>query len=103
MREVVVKEHIQQILSYVQERSADVQKENILEDLEERLLEYETAGEFLVDIKKKFGRRDKKMVKVAELKRLEQEERTMEEFVQEFRRVTRRSGYKERSLVEEFK
>ena len=74
-----------------------------MEDLEERLLEYETAGEFLVDIKKKFGRRDKKMVKVAELKRLEQEERTMEEFVQEFRRVTRRSGYKERSLVEEFK
>jgi len=27
----------------------------------------------------------------------------MEEFVQEFRRATRRSGYKERPLVEEFK
>jgi len=28
----------------------------MLEDLKTRLLEYETAGEFLVDIKKEFGR-----------------------------------------------
>jgi len=65
-----------------------------LEDLEGELLEYETAGEFLADIKKEFGREDKKTVKVAELKKLEQEERTMEEFVQKFRRIARRSKYK---------
>ena len=65
-----------------------------MEDLEGELLEYETAGEFLADIKKEFGREDKKTVKVAELKKLEQEERTMEEFVQKFRRIARRSKYK---------
>jgi len=32
-------------------------------------LEYEIAGEFLVDIKKKFGEGDKETVKVAKLKR----------------------------------
>jgi len=35
----------------------------------------------LADIKKEFGREDEKTVKVAELKKLEQEGRTMEEFV----------------------
>jgi len=34
---------------------------------------------------------------------LEQGGRIMEEFVQEFKRTARRSGYKERPLVEEFK
>ena len=46
-------------------------KENILEDLEAELLEYEIAGEFLADIKKEFGEGDKETVKVAKLKRLE--------------------------------
>ena len=42
-----------------------------MEDLETGLLEYETVGEFLADIKKEFGGRDKESVKMAELKRLE--------------------------------
>ena len=42
-----------------------------MEDLEAELLEYETVGKFLADIKKKFGREDKELVKVAELKRIE--------------------------------
>ena len=82
---------------------ADVWKENTLEDLEGGLLEYETVGEFLADIRRKFGGRDEESVKVAELKRLEQEGKTIEEFVQEFRRAARRSRYKRRLLVEEFK
>jgi len=56
-------------------------------------LEYETAGEFLADIKKEFVEGDKEMVKVAELRMLEQESNIMEEFVQEFRRAARESGY----------
>ena len=75
----------------------------MLENLEKRLLEYKIAREFLTDIKKEFGRGDEKIVKVAELKKLEQEGKIMEEFVQEFRRVARGSRYKERPLVEEFK
>jgi len=43
------------------------------------------------------------LVKVAELKRLKQGGRTMEEFVQEFRRAARESRYKGRPLIEEFK
>ena len=43
----------------------------MLKDLEGGLLEYETVGEFLVDIRKKFRRRNKESVKVAKLKRLE--------------------------------
>ena len=77
----------------MQEKLIDIWIENTLEDLEGILLEYKTAGEFLVDIKKEFGEGDNKEVKVAELKRLEQEERMMEEFVQEFRR-TRPTGSK---------
>jgi len=42
-------------------------------------------------------------MKVVELRKLEQGERTMEEFVQEFKRAARGSGYKGRPLVEEFK
>jgi len=49
--------------------------------------EYKTVGEFLVDIKKDFGREDEEAVKVAELKRVEQGGKTMEEFVQEFKRA----------------
>jgi len=47
-------------------------------------LEYESVGGFLIAIKKEFGEGDEELVKVAELKKLEQEERMMEEFVQEF-------------------
>ena len=57
----------------------------MLEDLEVEVLEYENVGEFLVDIRKEFGRGDEESVKIAEVKRLEQEGKTMKEFVQEFR------------------
>ena len=87
MRGVVVKKQIQQVLLYVQSGSADISKENILEDLEGGLLEYETVGEFLADIRKEFGREDEESVKVAELRKLEQRSKTMGEFVHEFRRI----------------
>jgi len=58
-------------------------------------LEYETAGEFLADLRKEFGGEEEEMVKAAELRRLEQGGKTMEEFVQEFRKVARESGYEE--------
>jgi len=81
----------------------DIWKENVLEDLEEGILEYESVGKFLAAIKKEFGGEEEESVKVAELKKLEQGGKTMEEFVQEFRRVVRGSGYKGSPLIEEFK
>ena len=74
-----------------------------MEDLEEGELEYKSIKEFLAAIKKKFGGGEEESIKVAELKRLEQEERTIEEFIQEFRRAVRESGYEGRPLIEEFK
>jgi len=91
------------VLSYVQEGSVDIWKENVLEDLEEGILEYESVGEFLTAIKKEFGEGEEESVKVVELKKLEQGEKTMEEFVQEFKREARGSRYERRLLVEEFK
>ena len=74
-----------------------------MEDLEGGSLKYKIVGKFLADIKKEFREEDKETVKIAELKRLEQEGKMIEEFVQEFRRVVRRSRYKGRPLVEKFK
>jgi len=39
------------------------------------------VGEFLVDLKKKFGRGDDKTIKVAELKKIKQKNRKIKEFV----------------------
>jgi len=103
MREVVIEKQIQWVLSYVQEGSVDIWKENVLEDLEAESLEYETVEEFLTDLKKEFGGENNKTIKVTELKRIEQGSRVIEEFVQEFRRVAKGSGYERRPLVEKFK
>ena len=61
------------------------------------------AREFLADLKKEFGGGDKEALKVVELKRLEQEEKIIEKFIQEFKRAARGSRYKEQPLIEEFK
>jgi len=78
-------------------------EENILENLESENLEYETAKEFLMDLKKEFGEEDEKVIKVAELKRIKQGNKTIEEFVQKFRRAAKRSSYEGRLLIERFK
>ena len=75
----------------------------MLEELETGKLEFETVGEFLTKIKKEFGGREKESVKAAKLKKLKQGGKTIEEFVQEFKRAVRGSGYERRPLVEEFK
>jgi len=66
-------------------------------------IEYKTAKNILGELRKKFREGNEEVGKIAELRRLEQGGRTMEEFVQEFRRATRESGYKGQFLVEEFK
>ena len=67
----------------------------MLEDLE--------AGEFLTEIEREFGDEDEELIKVAELKRIEQGSKTIKEFVQEFKRIARGSRYKGYPLIEEFK
>jgi len=66
-------------------------------------MEYEMAEEFLTVLKKEFSGREEKLVKAVELRKMEQGGRTMEEFVQEFKRAARGSRYEGRPLMEEFK
>ena len=103
MRGTSVEEQVQWVLSYVQEGSADVWKENVMEELESGEMEYETVEEFFTNLRKEFGGGEEELVKVAELRRMEQGGKMMEEFVQEFKRAARGSGYEGRPLVEEFK
>ena len=98
-----MEEQIQWVLTYVQGGSADVWKENMMEELESGKVEYESVEEFLTCLKKEFRGGEEESVKVAELRKIEQGGKTMEEFVQEFKRVARESSYKGRPLVEEFK
>ena len=81
----------------------DIWKENLLDDLETEEVEFGSAGEFLLELRKKFEEKDQELVKVAELREIEQKGKTIEEFIQEFWRAARGSGYEERALVEKFK
>ena len=74
-----------------------------MEELEAGEVEYESVEEFFTILRKEFGGGEEESVKAAELRKLEQGGKTMEEFVQEFKRAARGSGYEGRPLVEEFK
>ena len=103
LRGATVEEQVQLVLLYVQGGLADVWKENVMEELESEEIEYKSVEEFLTSLRKEFGGGEEELVKVAELRKLEQGGRTMEEFVQEFKWAARGSSYKGRPLVEEFK
>ena len=68
-----------------------------------RSLSYAMVRKFLSDLKEECSEWDNKIIKIEELKKIEQWSRTMEKFVQDFRRIVRESGYERRLLVEEFK
>ena len=74
-----------------------------MEELEAGEVEYESVEEFFTTLKKEFGAGEEELVKAAELRRMEQGGKTMEKYVQEFKRAARGSGYEGRPLVEEFK
>jgi len=71
IREVLLEERIQWVLFYMQGGSADIWKENVLEEIKVGELEFENIGEFLVEIKKEFGGEEEELVKVAKLRKLE--------------------------------
>jgi len=103
LRGSMVEEQVQWVLSYVQGGSGDVWKKNVMEELEAREVEYKSVKELLTSLRKEFSGGEEESVKAAELRKIEQGGRTMEEFVQEFKRAARGSGYEERLLIEEFK
>jgi len=103
LRGETVEGQVQWALSYVQGGSADVWKKNLMEELENGKMEYESIEEFFTSLKKEFGEGEEESVKAAELRKIEQGGKTMQEFIQEFKRAARGSRYEGRPLVEEFK
>jgi len=61
-------------------------------------VEFELAEEFLLKLKKEFGRKNKELIKVAKLKRIEQGEKIMKEFIQKFRKAARKNWIQEESI-----
>jgi len=55
-----------------------------LEDLKSGELEFPIVEDFLTNLKKKFRNRNNKIDKVTELKKVEQENKIIEEYMQEF-------------------
>ena len=82
---------------------AEIWKDNILDEITKGMSLVNTMEELFTKIKQEFGEFDEESRKVDELRVLEQEGKMVDEYVQEFRRVARESGYKRRALVEEFK
>jgi len=103
MKGNTVEEQVQWVLSYVQGGLADVWKENVMEEIEAGKIKYESVEEFLTSLRKEFSGGEEESVKAAELRKMEQGRKTMEEYVQEFKRTVRGSGYEGRPLIEEFK
>jgi len=68
MKEGTMEEQIIWVLSYVQGGSADIWKENIMEELESGKVEYESVEEFFTSLKRKFGGGEEESIKAAELR-----------------------------------
>ena len=93
------KEKISWVLSYVQGGVAEVWKDNILDEIEKGTSEVETMEELFEKIRKEFGEFDEESRKADELRLLVQGPRTCNEYVQEFKRAVRGSGYEGRALI----
>ena len=103
MGQVGERSRISWVLSYMQGRVAEIWKDNILDEITKGTSAVNTVEELFTKIRQEFGEFDEESRKVDELRVLEQRSRTVDEYVQEFKRVARGSGYEERALVKEFK
>ena len=91
------------MLSYVQEGVAEAWKDNLLDELSKGESEVELAEQLFTKIRNDFGEMLEKERKIEQLWTIEQGERTCNEYVQEFKKVARGSGYERRPFIEEFK
>jgi len=85
------------VLSYVQGRVAEAWKDNLLDELAKGESEVDTVEKLFTKIRNEEER------KIEQLWTIEQGGRTCDEYVQEFKKVAKGSGYAERPLIEEFK
>jgi len=103
MGQVGSRSRISWVLLYVQGGVAEIWKNNVLDEISKGTSTVNTEEELFTKIRQEFGEFDEESRKVDELRVLEQGGKTVDEYVQEFRRAARGSGYEGRALVEEFK
>jgi len=74
-----------------------------LDELAKGESEVESAEQLFTKIRNDFGETSEEERKIEQLRTIKQGGRTCDKYVQEFKKVTRGSGYERRSLIEEFK
>ena len=97
MTEEAVTTQVTWVLSYVQGGVAEAWKDNLLDELAKGESEVESVEKLFTKIRNDFGEM------LEEERKIEQDGRTCDEYVQEFKKVARGSGYEARPLIEEFK
>jgi len=91
------------VLSYVQGGVVEAWKDSLLDKLAKEESEVEITEELFTKIKNKFGEIIEEERKIEQLRTIEQEERSCNEYVQEFKNVTRGNSYERRPLIKKFK
>jgi len=83
------------VLSYVQGGVAEAWKNNLMDELAKGESEVEIAEQLFSKIRNDFGETSKEERKIEQLRTIEQGNRMCDEYVQEFKKVARGSGYEE--------
>ena len=103
MTEKVAATQVAWVLLYMQGGIAEAWKDNLLDELAKEESEIESAEQLFTKIRNDFGETLEEKRKIEQLRTIEQGGRTCDEYMQEFKKVARGSGYEGRSLIEEFK
>jgi len=80
------------VLSYVQREIAEAWKDNLMDELAKGESEVETVEQLFSKIRNDFGETLEEERKIEQLRTIEQEGRTCNEYVQEFKKVIKGSG-----------
>ena len=91
------------VLSYMQGGIAEAWKDNLLDELVKGELEVESTEQLFAKIRDDFRETSEEERKIEQLRTIEQGGRTCDEYVQEFKKIARGSGYEGRPLIKEFK
>ena len=91
------------VLSYMQGGIVEAWKDNLLDKLAKEESEVESVKQLFTKIRNDFGETLEEERKIEQLRMIEQGGRTCNKYVQEFKKVARKSSYEERSLIKEFK
>jgi len=103
MTEKVAATQVAWVLSYIQGGIVKAWKDNLLDKLAKGKSEVESVEQLFTKIRNDFGETSEEKRKIEQLRIIEQEGRTYDEYVQEFKKVARGTGYERRPLIEEFK